>query len=366
MTSQTPSKHKPSKRTPGYCFCTFYIELITLSEYKLKGFYYGFRDIYPETPTYFLFFKLTTFLDRYMDDQLHIIIAGDRGKVHKFPFSRKKLRIFATISVATIIFLAITSVFSLSFFNKQHNSSDEVTQLQKQLKKSQQQELELDNKIAALEKSKADQEAAFTKEKENLISNAVSELTERSDLIEEIVGSIGIKLPKSTRSNEKNSGGPFIAETSLQQDELIYRADRYIKTISLLPFGRPIKGPITSRYGKRADPLNKKSAFHPGIDLRGRRGEKIKCTADGVVKKAFKNGGYGNFVMIDHGNGYTTSFAHMQKYLVHRGDRVRRGQVIGLVGNTGRSTGPHLHYEVALDGKTINPYNFMKIATLKK
>ncbi len=198
------------------------------------------------------------------------------------------------------------------------------------------------------------------------MSNAVNELTERSDLIEKIVGSIGIKLPKETRSDGKNSGGPFIADGSLQQDELIHKADRYIKTISLLPFGRPVKGRVTSSYGKRRDPLNKKSAFHPGVDLRGKRGEEVKCTADGVVKKAFKNGGYGKFVMIDHGNGYTTSFAHMQKYLVRRGDRVKRGQVIGLVGNTGRSTGPHLHYEVALDGKTINPYNFMKIAKLKK
>lgn len=301
-----------------------------------------------------------------MDDQLHIIIAGDRGKVFKFPCSRKKLRTIAAISVTTVIFLAVTSVFSLSFFRKEHNSSDEVTQLQKQLKKSQKQEHELNLKIAALLKSNADQEIAFKEEKESLISNAVNELTDRSDLIEEIVGSIGIKFPKNTRSQGKNSGGPFIADETLQQDELIYRADRYIKTARLLPFGRPVKGPITSRYGKRSDPLNKQSAFHPGIDLRGKRGEEIKCTADGVVKKAFKNGGYGNFVMIDHGNGYTTSFAHMQKFLVRRGDRVKRGQVVGLVGNTGRSTGPHLHYEVALDGKTINPYSFMKIAKLKK
>lgn len=301
-----------------------------------------------------------------MGDQLHFIIAGDRGKVIKFPCSRKKLRIFAAVSVTTVIVLAVSSVFSLSFFTKQHNSLDEITKLQIELKKSQQQEHDLDNKIAELTKSKAKQEAAFNKEKESLISNAVSDLTERSDIIEEIVGSIGIKFPKDTRPDVKNSGGPFIAGETVHQDELIYRADRYIKTIRLLPFGRPIKGPITSRYGKRRDPLNKKSAFHTGIDFRGNRGEEIKSMADGVVKKAFKNGGYGNYVMIDHGNGYTTSFSHMQKYLVRRGDRVKRGQVIGLVGNTGRSTGPHLHYEVALDGKTINPYNFMKISKLKK
>lgn len=301
-----------------------------------------------------------------MDEQLHIIIAGDRGKVHKFPCSRKKVRIFATISITAVIFLVVTSIFSLSFFTRQHNSSDEVSKLQKQLKKSLKQERLLDKQIAELKKNREKQEAAFKAEKEHLLSNAVSELTERSHLIKEIVGTIGIKLPKETLSDEKNSGGPFIADLPLQQDQLIYRADRYIKTISLLPFGQPIKGKITSRYGKRRDPLNHKSAFHPGVDIRGKRGEEIKATADGVVKKAFKNGGYGNYVMIDHGNGYTTAFAHMQKYLVRRGDRVKRGQVIGLVGNTGRSTGPHLHYEVALNGKTINPYNFIKIAKLKK
>ncbi len=99
-----------------------------------------------------------------MDDQLHIIIAGDRGKVFKFPCSRKKLRIFASISAITVIFLAVTSVFSLSSFSTQYNSSDEVTRLRQQLKKSQEQERELGSKIAELEKSKTEQEVAFSKE----------------------------------------------------------------------------------------------------------------------------------------------------------------------------------------------------------
>ena len=90
----------------------------------------------------------------------------------------------------------------------------------------------------------------------------------------------------------------------------------------------------------------------------------VYATADGVVKKSFRNGGYGNFVVIDHGNGYSTAFGHMLKYLVHKGDRVERGQLIGLIGNTGRSTGPHLHYEVRLDHKAINPYKFLKIASI--
>ena len=301
-----------------------------------------------------------------MDDQLHIIIAGDRGKVFKLPCSRKKLRIIAAISVTALVILTITSIFSISHLTKQRYSPEEVTKLQKELEKSQKLQQQQDIKIAALKQSKKEQEAAFKEEKEGLISSAVSELTERSELIEKIVSSIGIKLPEGSSSDDKNSGGPFVEDTAQDQDELLFRADEYLKTIRLLPLGKPINGSISSRYGKRKDPLNKKSAFHTGVDLRGKRGEKIKATADGIVIKALRNGGHGNYVLVDHGNGYTTSYSHMQKYLVHRGDRVKRGQVIGLVGSTGRSTGPHLHYEVALDGKTVNPYKFMKFANVKK
>lgn len=325
-----------------------------------------FRGKYAQKPAYFLFSKYTTFLDGRMDDQLHIIIAGDRGKVFKLPCSRKKLRIFAAVSVATLVLLTLTSIFSISHFTKQRYTPEEVASLQEKLEKSQKLEQQLHSKIAALKKSKKEQEAAFTAEKEGIISSAVSELTARSELIEKIVGSIGIKLPEDFSSDGKNSGGLFVEDRAQEQDELLFRADKYLKTIRLLPLGRPVNGAITSRYGKRKDPLNKKSAFHTGVDLRGKRGQKILATADGVVKKAFKNGGHGNYVMLDHGNGYTTSYSHMQKYLVHRGEQVKRGQVIGLVGSTGRSTGPHLHYEVALDGKTVNPYKFMKIANLKK
>ena len=121
---------------------------------------------------------------------------------------------------------------------------------------------------------------------------------------------------------------------------------------------------MTSRFGKRKDPVNKKRGFHTGLDFRGKRGEKIYATADGIVKKAFNNGGYGKYILISHGNGYTTSFAHMQTFLVKKGDRVKRGQLIGLVGNSGRSTGPHLHYEINLNKKPVDPGKFMKFAKL--
>jgi murein DD-endopeptidase MepM/ murein hydrolase activator NlpD len=312
-----------------------------------------------------------------MDEQLNIIVAGSRGKVYKLPCSRKKLCVVATASAAALLILTVTSIYSLSLYTKNRAISNQLVGLQEKLQCSdeliakqseltEKQRHELDLKVARLELNNIQQATAFKEEKENLISTAVDELNERSELIERVIGSIGIKLPPTKNNDSKHSGGPFIQQPDAERDELLFKADKYIKAIRYLPFGRPVKGSITSKYGKRKDPLNQKSAFHTGIDFRGKKGEPILATADGVVKKAFRNGGYGNYVLIDHGNGYTTSFSHMKKYLVRKGDKIQRGQLIGLVGNSGRSTGSHLHYEIALDKKTINPYNFLEVASVPK
>ena len=184
------------------------------------------------------------------------------------------------------------------------------------------------------------------------MSTAASELNERNEVLEKVMNTLGINLSDPKQPGTKNSGGPFIKQEKARYDELLYKTDKYLKTIKHIPLGRPIQGSVTSRFGKRKDPVNGKNAFHSGVDLHGNRGGKIHATADGVVEKVFRNGGYGKYIRINHGNGYTTGFAHLKKYLVKEGDPVKRGQVIGLVGNTGRSTGPHLHYEISLDKKT--------------
>lgn len=322
-----------------------------------------------------------------MDEQLHIIIAGDRGKVFKLPCSRKKLCIVITTSIVALLVLTVTSICSFSLYTKNRKISNQIAGLQEKLQDSaeliarhnkineaERQKLEmteeerqkLDEKVAHLEQKSAKQATAFQEEKETLLSAAVDELNEKSQLIEKFFGNIGIKLPKSKNNNSRHSGGPFIQPPEMQRDELLFKADKYLKVIRYLPLGKPVLGPISSGFGKRKDPLNNRSAFHTGIDFRGNRGEKIYATADGVVVNAFRNGGYGNYVIIDHGNGYASSFAHMQKYVVHKGDRVKRGQFIGFIGNTGRSTGPHLHYEITHDGTAINPYKFLTAANFAK
>ena len=116
---------------------------------------------------------------------------------------------------------------------------------------------------------------------------------------------------------------------------------------------------MTSSYGFRNDPFTHQRTAHHGIDLAGPYGLDIHCTGDGVVRTScFSRHGYGNEVIIDHGFGYISIYAHLQDIHVKKGQKVKRGEVLGTMGNTGRSTGPHLHYEIRKDGRTVNPMYF--------
>ena len=198
-----------------------------------------------------------------------------------------------------------------------------------------------------------------------LMNTAVNDLKQRSKLIETVMDTIGIKIKKTPAAQaQENSGGPFIPDNDISYVNLLEQVDTYLNTIRTMPLGKPVSGTISSGFGKRSDPLNSKKAIHEGVDIRGARGDRILATASGKVIKAMKNGGYGNYVEIDHGNGYVTAYGHMQNYLVKKGERVEQGQVIGQVGSSGRSTGPHLHYEIRLNKKPINPDKFMKVADI--
>lgn len=313
-----------------------------------------------------------------MNERLHIIIMDEKGKVLKLPMETKRLLTYLVSAAVTIVILVTSSIFSYSLFTSNRSMDKKLTELQSKVdnsdqviseiqRKAEAELKELNLQIATLRLDKANQQAAFKEEKELLLSTAVSELEERSVLIETIMSNIGIKVPADKSSKEsQNSGGPFIEHNPGMQDDLLYKADKYARIIKRIPLGSPGTGPITSRFGPRKDPINGKRSMHEGLDFRGRTGEKIYATADGVVKRAFTNGSYGKYVEIDHQNGYITAFAHMRSYVVRKGDRVQRGQLIGLVGNTGRSTGPHLHYEVKYKGKPVNPLKYIQIAELIK
>jgi murein DD-endopeptidase MepM/ murein hydrolase activator NlpD len=175
------------------------------------------------------------------------------------------------------------------------------------------------------------------------------------------------KTASGQQTADAGQGGPFIPydPTAFSGDEKallgdIERLVRLNRIISALPIGMPIASyQERSGFGARTDPFNRQVAFHPGLDMAGPFGAKIFAANDGVVKTAQREGSYGNMVDISHGLGLTTRYAHLSKILVHAGEHVKKGQVIALEGSTGRSTGPHLHYEVRYNDHPIDPRKFL-------
>lgn len=188
------------------------------------------------------------------------------------------------------------------------------------------------------------------------------------------------KLPKKEKEFE-NQGGPFINNNLTEQDVQIAlqtlmnrmqkREDIFNETESILLKQSVIKDTLpdlypvsvgyrSSSYGWRIDPMLGVRSFHEGLDFSAAEGDDIKATASGIVIAAGKAPDYGNYVKIKHGGGIETRYAHASKLLVKKGDLVNKDQVIALVGNTGRSTGPHLHYEIRLNGRSLDPRKYLK------
>ncbi len=173
------------------------------------------------------------------------------------------------------------------------------------------------------------------------------------------------------RLGQTGEGGPFesVSMSSVRADptfKALFTSWKKLDSLQdgaiAVPSEKPVKtAAFTSGFGVRADPFQARAAMHPGIDLAGPMGTPIYATADGTVLRAgWNSGGYGNLVELDHGKGIATRYGHMSAILVSAGQHITRGQQIGRMGSTGRSTGSHLHYEVRIDGRPVNPIPFMK------
>ena len=195
----------------------------------------------------------------------------------------------------------------------------------------------------------------------------------KTEKIARVLGKAGIKVPEMAGNQ---TGGPFIpadgkADFHKYLDALDVSLDRLDKLtwrVKSLPLANPVPGnSISSSFGLRKDPFNGRRAMHNGIDFRGKYGTPVLSAGNGTVIKAGRNGGYGKVVEIRHASGYRTRYAHLSRISVKKGQKISRGQKIGTLGSTGRSTGPHLHYEVHYGGKAINPRRYLKVGkTLSK
>ncbi len=173
---------------------------------------------------------------------------------------------------------------------------------------------------------------------------------------------LGFSAPTA---GQEGRGGPFDGNADPTFKQLFTswkKLDNLASGAIAVPSDKPVKtAAFTSGYGVRSDPFRGSAAMHPGIDLAGPYGTPIYATADGTVLRAgWNSGGYGNLIEIDHGRGIATRYGHLSQVLVSAGDHIARGQLIARMGSTGRSTGSHLHYEVRIDGRPVNPIPFMK------
>ena len=168
-------------------------------------------------------------------------------------------------------------------------------------------------------------------------------------------------------------GGPYVpvkmpADNNAFEKQLrrISSAKAYVeqlnKTVTSVPLRQPLPGELdqSSGFGVRADPFLRRPAMHTGLDFRGDVGDPVRATASGTVSTAGWNGGYGKMVEIEHANGLATRYGHLSQIDVHEGQTIKLGQIIGRIGSTGRSTGPHLHYETRVEGDAVDPTKFLR------
>jgi len=220
----------------------------------------------------------------------------------------------------------------------------------------------------SLDRVEARQAAALNRLEENFDAKARR--------MRSVLGDLGVdtaRVPAPVAAGA--TGGPFVPLTPRGDtgpfERQIYRiavaksqVDHLHQLLAAVPIRRPVVGEIevTSGFGVRMDPFLRSLAMHTGVDFRGTIGEPVRATAAGKVVTAGWSGGYGRMVEIDHGNGLSTRYGHLSVIGVVEGQSVRIGQVIGRLGTTGRSTGPHLHYETRIDGDAVDPQKFLRAA----
>ncbi len=290
--------------------------------------------------------------------KLHIIITGEEGSARSLIISKAAIRntIFCVFVVTSL--LSFGSSKGIRYYQLRTHTDVLSSKLTQTTHAYNNLNLEKNDIIEQYESNISQLE----QEREELLEGSINQLNKRSKVIQSVMDHIGVEIKHEEDS--KHSGGPFIEYQEEHVQNLLNRSDHYLDVLNKIPLGRPITTSISSKFGRRKDPIKNKYAFHAGIDFRGQTGDKIYATADGVAKSVSRTKGRGYYVTISHGNDYDTHFAHLSKQLVKKGDLIKRGQVIGLVGNTGRSTGSHLHYEIRYLKKTVNPLKYLKVSNL--
>jgi murein DD-endopeptidase MepM/ murein hydrolase activator NlpD len=232
-------------------------------------------------------------------------------------------------------------------------------------------------RVAFLEKRVTELQTANTTIVQRVREKTAGRMTELEGMIRQVgmnptalKKEVSDQKPEPRKTKMQGQGGPFIPadamSLSASEVEMYSNLDEVAllqEVVDNLPLSYPIKNAENhSNFGNRIDPFTGRLAFHSGLDLSGPAGSRIYATAPGKVSAAGRNGAYGNMVDVEHGFGITTRYGHLSQVLVSPGQMVKKGDVVGIQGSTGRSTGQHLHYEVRYHDRPLNPQSFLKVA----
>ena len=322
-----------------------------------------------------------------VNKKLHIQIATESGGSQTLIIRKHTLRNCLLAAAAATTLLITGSLLGAKYFKDNQELSKEIAYLtaklhhavpdvnddqQTQIDTLRKQLLLTKTELTVRAKRKADlvrqyeqQINQLKQQQKELVAVSVNRLNERAKSIESVMSKLGVEV--KVKEDPKHSGGLFVAPPAKGNGEkLLKETETYLNTLENMPLGRPLTTEISSTFGRRSDPLNQKQAFHEGLDFRGNIGDPVAATGNATVVESGFAADYGNCILLSHGNGIESFYAHLSKRLVEQGQRITSGQKIGLVGKTGRSTGAHLHYEVRHKGKAIDPMRFIQVAQQSK
>ncbi len=282
------------------------------------------------------------------------VARGDDGQLRKISIPVHYLYVF--VIGAAIGFLSLTGIASsytrmllkVSQFNQLRTEKD---QLKNNYSKLEQVAKERDLQVASLGSIAGEVSALYGLKSQPTLVTATTDQIQAAE--------VSSSLDQLHALRTSALSGATMVGLTMGLTRNVTTAD-WIKANSA-PNLWPVEGQVTGSFGERIDPFNGEGAFHSGVDIGSSYGHSILAPADGVVTLTESMGGYGKTIMIDHGNGISTRYGHLSGFAVTAGQRVQRGEVIGYVGESGRSTGPHLHYEVRINDTPVNPYKYLRM-----
>jgi murein DD-endopeptidase MepM/ murein hydrolase activator NlpD len=288
-----------------------------------------------------------------------IIVPNASSRLHKLRVPAPAISLLAVIGFLSFLVAAglgfsyAKMAFRVADYNQLQTENTELRVEKKNLEVSTK---KLDTKIAQLENisqkiTSLIESDSWNKRfsKLNLPAVGGSKIDyQTSEIIDGITSKANVETLKDRTSELENN------LTLLQKV-----VEKRYEKLQFTPSIWPITGRIGSHYGRRLDPFTGEAEVHFGLDIAGLHGTAVRAPASGVVIYSSRKSDYGNLIMLDHGDGITTRYGHLSRYQVHTGQHVAKGEVIGYVGTTGRSTAPHLHYEVRLNDRPVNPRNYL-------